>query len=356
MDENEMELERQHHINVLKAFGAYQKDVDTKLTKYRRDFESLPEEDRALLQPKYPQKLEVVQACAQVNQKFLLDSVKGHLEELMGVEINDAAGFPRNFANEREQENLRSLLRQLVRDWSDEGKDEREASYAPIMRLLDSSFPSSSSRENIRVLVPGAGLGRLVYEIAHAGFDCQGNDFSLFMLFPCQFMLNGHLKPKSYQIHPWILPFSNHCSVSSQIRAIPIPDILVEPPASGEMSMTAGDFLQIYGVPEEEASWDAVVSCFFLDTAKNVVQYIRTFHALLKPGGVWINHGPLLYHFEGSSEVSIELSFEEVVDVAEKIGFKMECATSTVCPYAQDPSSMYQTGYRCRLVRFIKTC
>lgn len=354
MDEKEMELEWQHEVNVLKAFGAYQRDVDSKLTKYRRDFESIPEEDRTLLQPKYLQKLEVVKACAQVNQKFLLDSIKGHLEELMEEEINDEPGPRRNFANEREQENLRSLLRQLVRDWSEEGKDEREASYGPIMRLLDSSFPSSSPRENIRVLVPGAGLGRFVYEIAHAGFDCEGNDFSLFMLFPSQFMLNGNLKPKSYNIHPWILPFSNHLSISSQIRAIPIPDILVEPPKSGYMSMTAGDFLEVYGKSEEMASWDAVVSCFFLDTAKNVVQYIRMFYNLLKAGGVWINHGPLLYHFEGSSDISIELSFEEVVEVAERIGFKVEHTSTTVCPYAQDPNSMYQTSYRSRLTRFIK--
>lgn len=33
-----------------------------------------------------------------------------------------------------------------------------------------------------RVLVPGAGLGRLPLEIAARGYSCQGNEFSYFML------------------------------------------------------------------------------------------------------------------------------------------------------------------------------
>jgi len=42
----------------------------------------------------------------------------------------------------------------------------------------------------VSVLVPGAGLGRLAYEIARLGYICQGNEFSLFMLFTSNFILN----------------------------------------------------------------------------------------------------------------------------------------------------------------------
>jgi len=38
--------------------------------------------------------------------------------------------------------------------------------------------------------------------------------------------------------------------------------------------------------------WDAVLSCFFLDTAHNVIQYIRAIYRMLKPGGYLINIGP----------------------------------------------------------------
>lgn len=58
----------------------------------------------------------------------------------------------------------------------------------------------------------------------------------------------------------------------------------------------AGDFEEIYGgepVPgEPEAGiWDAVLTCFFIDTAKNIVNYLRVIHKILAPGGVWINLG-----------------------------------------------------------------
>ena len=42
----------------------------------------------------------------------------------------------------------------------------------------------------VNVLVPGAGLGRLAFEFAAAGFKCQGNEWSLFMLLASNFVLN----------------------------------------------------------------------------------------------------------------------------------------------------------------------
>ena len=43
--------------------------------------------------------------------------------------------------------------------------------------------------------------------------------------------------------------------------------------------------------------WDCVVTCFFIDTAHNVIEYIECISKILKKGGVWINIGPLLYHY-----------------------------------------------------------
>jgi hypothetical protein len=33
-------------------------------------------------------------------------------------------------------------------------------------------------------------------------------------------------------------------------------------------------------------AWDAIVSCFFIDTAHNVVEYLQVIARALKPGGV----------------------------------------------------------------------
>ena len=74
---------------------------------------------------------------------------------------------------------VRSTIKQFVRDWSQEGTLEREAAYDPILEALENAFKhvSSAHRNQLRVLVPGAGLGRLAFEIAWLGFSCQGNEF-----------------------------------------------------------------------------------------------------------------------------------------------------------------------------------
>jgi carnosine N-methyltransferase len=54
-----------------------------------------------------------------------------------------------------------------------------------------------------------------------------------------------------------------------------------------------------------------VASCFFLDTANNIFDYVNTIWTTLKPNGIWINFGPLLFHYkEMLGEVSIEVSWE----------------------------------------------
>jgi carnosine N-methyltransferase len=47
-----------------------------------------------------------------------------------------------------------------------------------------------NSRAEIRVLVPGAGLGRIVYEILRAGYEVQGNELEFCMLMASNLALN----------------------------------------------------------------------------------------------------------------------------------------------------------------------
>jgi carnosine N-methyltransferase len=51
------------------------------------------------------------------------------------------------------------------------------------------------------------------------------------------------------------------------------------------MSMCAGDFVEVYGAPDQAGQWDAVATCFFIDTAHNVVEYLEIIARCLKPGG-----------------------------------------------------------------------
>lgn len=43
--------------------------------------------------------------------------------------------------------------------------------------------------------------------------------------------------------------------------------------------------------------WDAVVTCFFIDTAHNIVEYIEIISRILKDGGVSSSINPDNYNF-----------------------------------------------------------
>jgi len=79
--------------------------------------------------------------------------------------------------------------------------------------------------------------------------------------------------------------------------------------------------------------WDCVVTSFFIDTAKNIIAYIEVIQKILKPGGVWVNMGPLLYHFEEmSSDISIELTHEEVRGVILSYGLEFQVSSFPFIP------------------------
>ncbi|XP_065322298.1 carnosine N-methyltransferase-like isoform X2 [Gordionus sp. m RMFG-2023] len=201
--------------------------------------------------------------------------------------------------------------------------------------------------QEISILIPGCGLGRLVYEIAKLGFTAQGNEWSLFMLLASNFILNNCKTINAYQIHPWLHQYTNNYQTTQQTAHIAIPDVNPSDiPENSNFSMSAGDFLEIY---TEENAWDSVITCFFVDTAHNILDYFETIQKILKPGGYWINFGPLLYHYaDMPNETSIELSYEQIKIAIIKMGFKLikeKCNIQT--GYAQNPKSMLQYLYNC---------
>lgn len=175
-----------------------------------------------------------------------------------------------------------------------------------------------------------------------AGFSCQANEFSLFMLIASSFILNGTTSINQFSLYPYLHSFSNSRSASDLLAPVPIPDVLpsdVED-SQGDFSFASGDFLQVYAAPSERGTWDAVATCFFIDTARNVVDYLEMIWRLLKPGGVWVNCGPTLWHFENTEGASsIELTLEGVKQLARRIGFVLSVShpsglalsTSSLC-------------------------
>eukprot|EP01134_Creolimax_fragrantissima_P001763 CFRG1763T1 len=346
--ETEEELERKHFLTVITVFRKYARFVELRIAKAEEDYKKLLPRHKALL-PHYATRIEKLYTATAANQKFLCDITQPHRifenDDALDTKVEMASQESQKISIE-EHKKVRSTLKQFVRDWSAEGAKERQECYGPIVDAVVQRLGTVSDRSGVKVLVPGAGLGRLAFEFASVGFSCQGNEFSFYMLIASNFMLNRSGAP--IDIFPWVHEFSNHYDVDDQYRAISIPD--VEPgtvlgSSNADFSMTAGDFLDCYVT---ENSWDVVASCYFIDTAKNVIDYIERIYDILKPGGLFVNMGPLLYHFSDSMDLSIELSYQEVKDVMVATGFVIEEERTGInSNYIGNRKSMYNTAYDC---------
>jgi carnosine N-methyltransferase len=256
-----------------------------------------------------------------------------------------------------------SALWQLAREWSSDGEAQRAQCLEPMLAELLRIRPvTAANRIKQRVLAPGCGAGRIVLELAIRGYEAMGNEFCYGMLLVATFMLNRSTRRNEFTIYPWVTKRGNHFTDSAASRPVQIPDLCarealsIAAESSGDgpsLSMCASEFLVDSIKPEHAGQWAAVLTCFFIDTAPIILDYIDCIWQLLEPGGVWINNGPLFYHWAAEAdssddpryEQSVELSYEAVRDVAEGVGFVFEHEARCDCHYASDPISMMATTY-----------
>jgi len=64
---------------------------------------------------------------------------------------------------------VREALKHFVRDWSEEGRRERCQAFGLVLDALRRLEHDVSGRRRKRVLIPGAGLGRLAWDISQLG-------------------------------------------------------------------------------------------------------------------------------------------------------------------------------------------
>ncbi|KAK9173152.1 N2227-like protein family protein [Cryptosporidium meleagridis] len=364
-----IESDYNHFISVVTSFLMYEWDCIKDLARIERNYYGLLQEDRELLRiSNIEDEINKFRNCINANQNFLklmlspdlyYDQIESNNNNINNNRLNENKNFKTytnkniNYIPNTTLNNLckvKATLRQFVRDWSEHGTEEREESYGPIIQALKDYLPintNSSSSKKIKVLIPGAGLGRLLFEVARLGYSCQGNEISYAMLLGSNFALNYMFKVNSIVIHPYVLSLSNRPRKEDNFRPIHIPDVCVNEhiKQGHDLSMCAGDFVEIYS--KQTQAWDAILTCFFLDTAKNIITYIRTITNLLPPNGVWINLGPLLYHYSGLNNViSIEPSWEEIKRIISKY-FKIVKEEWRNATYTSNNNSMFKIVYKC---------
>ena len=168
-------------------------------------------------------------------------------------------------------------------------------------------------------------------------------------------------------LRPYAYWFSHQKSNESLFRRVSFPDVI--PRFTPNFHLVEQDFLTL-PLPSSERSddlaftwstnhlpapssegYDFIVTLFFIDTSLDVFKTMKQIYALLRPGGSWINLGPLLW--TGGAQAKVELSLDEVLLAAETIGFVLQneaqgtSARKTVeCEYTSDPNSMMQMIYK----------
>ncbi|VDD87008.1 unnamed protein product [Enterobius vermicularis] len=321
----------------------------------------LPEAQQLLLSPSFPEHIKKMRHCVEENYR-VIQLIISHGSAMFGDTCRMREAMKRAqttwCVSEHYMSKVRSTLKQFVRDWSNEGASERRACYSNVTEALCAHFPDRETRHEVQVLVPGAGLGRLAWNFVQEGFSVQGNEFSLFMLLASNFILNQGLQAGEFTIYPYVLETCNNWSYEDQLRPVTFPDVsLTSDPEDrlNTFSMCAGDFLQV--TKDDDFRWSAVVTVFFIDTAMNVIEYIETIHRILKDGGIWINFGPLTYHFS-DTDGALELPYDEIINLIKKKGFRFEedrrSEADFKALYASNQKSMLHYEYHCGFFKCIK--
>ena len=362
MSSAEKDPEEYRHLrNVVSAFFNYQIDSLRDLARTERDFKSIDEKYLKRMSFNYTERLDKLKKAIWQNYSFLLkvaDPYKNMFKLYKGK--NGEILMEPLLVEVKDIIKMRSTLRLFTRDWAMDGIEERNSTYKPILNELKNFFEKKTKKEfqdGINILVPGAGLGRLMYEIAKLGFKSQGNEFSYYMLLCSNFIFNNTTKKDEFVLQPFIHSFSNIFNEETPFKKILIPDENLGEELSktdtGEMSMVAGEFCHVY--KDKINFFDGIATCYFIDTANNIIEYIETIHNIVKIGGLWVNFGPLLYHYtENENEISIELSWEEVKHIIIGYGFEFKKIETVKTTYSTNKDSMTQRIYNCIFFSAVK--
>eukprot|EP01062_Namystynia_karyoxenos_P038686 TRINITY_DN28102_c0_g1_i1.p1 TRINITY_DN28102_c0_g1~~TRINITY_DN28102_c0_g1_i1.p1 ORF type:complete len:385 (+),score=62.38 TRINITY_DN28102_c0_g1_i1:75-1157(+) len=196
-------------------------------------------------------------------------------------------------------DDIAQLWDAMLRDWASEGAAVRSASYGPILRELSEATrrQQQSAGSVQRCVVVGSGCGRLAYEVARTGIQTDAVEPAGLMHAAAECMLQGRpLQVASLRFYPHLDRSSNHAGWASRMTLATAPDAALDPAAVTCVTLHCTDLSSYAAVSTRGEAADAVVTSFLLDALPDPVQAAADCASLLRPGGVWVNLGPLDYH------------------------------------------------------------
>lgn len=141
-------------------------------------------------------------------------------------------------------------------------------------------------------------------------------------------------------VHPFAYWFSHQRENASLFLETRFPDVLPSIAPSSLLQHAETDFLNL------EGEHDYVITHYFIDTSSNIIATIQKIHSLLKPGGTWINLGPLLWM--SGAQATMELSLDEIIRLSEMVGFTVDQSSRRTIEseYTRNESAMVRWIYK----------
>ncbi|KYK56566.1 hypothetical protein DCS_03566 [Drechmeria coniospora] len=318
---------RHRLLDALHGFLRYRTRQAGELTRLRNLYKGVSKSQRALLEHhlSYSSNFDKVERKLHRNQA-LCDAIVDSALLFYGLDFSDLASHAREreaAGHLAERTAVSQALKHIVRDWTAEGEHERNVTFSCMLRSLNQLFPTRQALAPVKILLPGAGLGRLGHEIHRlGGFEVTMNEWSMYMNVVYRY-LEEHGRMHENTFSPFVDGWSHHAANEDMFRELHFPDTNVDPKS---VLMVEGDFITAFSA--QEGHYDVVLTYFFIDTARNLMSYFDTIKKVLRRGGYWINLGPLLY----GTGPFVQLSLEEIIKVTEAMGFEYQETDETCGP------------------------
>jgi hypothetical protein len=232
--------------------------------------------------------------------KDQVDDIARNLEPALGGSLTAAdGGLPRGVVE---------YIGYLYRDWGwpDVGYSENEQALAELGRLLD-------GRDLGRTLVFGAGACGLAYELhlRHRARETVALDIDPYLLVIAQRVVRGESVRLTEASLKWIE--ASEVARQWELKA-----------RSGPLDREAFRCVFADGVapPFANETFDTVVTPWFIDQVpRDLPTFFGTLRKLLRPGGSWLNQGPLVY----SEQIPFDRRYarEELFELARAAGFEL---------------------------------
>jgi SAM-dependent methyltransferase len=209
----------------------------------------------------------------------------------------------------------------LFRDWGWTGTapDENAVALAAVRDVLGGA-PG-------RVLVVGAGACRLAYDVHRelGATETAAVDIDPYLLVVAEAVLRG----RDVQLTEASLNVMETARAAQAWR--------LRAPA-GPVDDRAFHLFLADGLapPFAGGTFDTVLTPWFIDRVPpEIAPFLETVKRLLRPGGRWLNHGPLLYPPE--TPLPRRHTREELFDLAERAGFRVTRWSQASAPHLVSP-------------------